>query len=132
MIWLKRILPLVLIAASWFAYTWYSEYRLAENERLAHEYALVTAQVWLATATYRDDNPEFLRARDSLFATAGFSMDELNAYLQEHKARPEFYTPYVRLVRIYVDSLSQPPADSTQELITPAPQRRLENAPAGH
>lgn len=115
MIWLKRILPLVLIVATWFVYTSYTEHQMAEDERLARQYALVTAQVWLATAVYRDDNPEFLHVRDSLFAASGFSMDELNAYLQEHKSRPEFYAPYVRLVKTYVDSLSQPPVDSTQD-----------------
>lgn len=113
MIWLKRILPLVLVVATWFAYTSYTEYQIAEDERLAHQYALVTAQVWLATAVHRNDNPEFLRVRDSLFEASGFSKDELNAYLQEHKSRPEFYAPYVRLVKTYVDSLSQPPVDST-------------------
>jgi hypothetical protein len=41
-------------------------------------------------------------------------MDELESYLQEYEIRPEFYTPYVRLVKTYVDSLSRPPADSTQ------------------
>lgn len=113
MIWLKRILPLVLITAAWFAYTEYTEYRLVTNEKLAHEYALVTAQVWLATAVYRDDTPGFLRVRDSLFEASGLTVDELTAYLQKHKSRPEFYAPYVRLIKTYVDSLSQPPVDST-------------------
>lgn len=115
MIWLRRILPLLLIVATWFAYTSYTENQIAEDERLAHQYALVTAQVWLATAVHRNDNPEFLRVRDSLFAAAGFTMDELDAYLKEHKSRPEFYTPYVRLVNSYVDSLSRPPVDSAQD-----------------
>lgn len=114
MIWLKRILPLVLIVGGWHLYTMYTENRLAEDERMAQEYALVTAQVWLATAVYRDDNAEFLRARDSLFAAAGLTMDELESYLQEHRSRPEFYTPYVRLIKTYFDSLTKPPADSTQ------------------
>ena len=64
MIWLKRILPLVLIGAAWHFYTTYTENQIAENERLAHQYARVTAQVWLATAEYRNDNPEFVRVRD--------------------------------------------------------------------
>lgn len=113
MIWLKRILPLVLIGAAWHVYTTYTENQKVQNERLAHQYAQVTAQVWLATAVYRNDNPGFLRVRDSIFEASGLTRDKLNAYLQEHKTRPEFYTPYLRLVKIYVDSLSRPPADST-------------------
>ncbi|MDH3891291.1 MAG: hypothetical protein OEV49_09430 [candidate division Zixibacteria bacterium] len=113
MIWLKRILPLVLIGAAWFSYTEYTENRMVENERLARKYALVTAQVWLATAVYRNDNSGFLRVRDSLCQASGFSLDELNSYLQEHKKRPEFYTPYVRLVKTFVDSLTEPASDST-------------------
>lgn len=112
MIWLKRILPLALIVAAWFAYTNYTENQIAKNERFARQYALVTAQVWLATAEYRNDNAEFLRVRDSLLVAAGCTKDDLEEYLQENKSRPEFYAPYVRLVKTFVDSLSQPPVDS--------------------
>jgi hypothetical protein len=114
MIWLKRILPLVLIGVGWHLYTMYTENQTIQNEQFAHQYALVTAKVWLATAEYRNDNPGFLRVRDSIFKASGFTMDEFNLYLQENKNQPELYTPYVRLVKIYVDSLSGSPADSTE------------------
>ena len=114
MIWLKRILPLVLIGVGWHIYTTYTENQIVQNEQLARQYALVTAQVWLASAEYRDDNTEFLRVRDSIFKASGFTRDDLNLYLQENKSQPEFYTPYIRLVKIYIDSLSKPPIDSTE------------------
>lgn len=112
MIWLKRLLPLVLIVGGWFAWSQYQEYTAERYYRDAERYALVTAQVWLASAEYRDDPHQFVIYRDSLLEAAGLSVETIDQYIKMYSSRPEAYTPYVRLVKKYIDSLSQPPADS--------------------
>ncbi len=112
MIWLKRLLPLVLIVAGWMAYTKYQQHTAELFYDDAERYALVTAQVWLASAEYRDDPQQFLNFRDSLLEATGLSLEKVDEYLERYSKRPETYTPYLRLVKQYVDSLTQPMTDS--------------------
>lgn len=112
MIWLKRLLPLVLIVAGWMAYTKYQQHTTERFYDDAERYALVTAQVWLASAEYRDDPQQFLNFRDSLLEATGLSLEKVDEYLRKYSKRPETYTPYLRLVKQYVDSLTQPMTDS--------------------
>ncbi len=106
MIWLKRILPLLLIAGGWFFYTGYKERTDLQNERLTEKYALITAKVWLYSAEYRNDSDGFIRARDSLLKASGVTEGEIEQYLKKNRKRPEYYTPYIRKVKTYIDSLS--------------------------
>ncbi len=112
MIWLKRLLPLVLIVAGWMAYTRYQQHTAERFYEDAERYALVTAQVWLASAEYRDDPQQFLIFRDSLLEAAGLSLEKVDEYLRKYSSRPETYTPYVRLVKQHVDSLTELMTDS--------------------
>ena len=112
MIWLKRLLPLVLIVAGWMVYTKYQQHTAERFHEDAERYALVTAQVWLASAEYRDDPQQFLNFRDSLLEATGLSLEKVDEYLRKYSKQPETYTPYLRLVKQYVDSLTQPMTDS--------------------
>jgi len=115
LIWLKRLLPLILIGLGWLGYTQYQEYRVRRFYDDAERYALVTAQVWLASAKYRDHQQQFLSFRDSLLEAAGLSPEKIDEYLRRYAARPETYTPYLRLVKKYVDSLSGSSADTPDD-----------------
>lgn len=106
MIWLKRILPLVLIVVGWLGYTQYRQYRTERFYADAERYALVTAKVWLASAQYRDDPGRFSAVRDSLLAASDLSRAKVDEYLKLYDARPEAYSSYVRLVKKYIDSLA--------------------------
>ena len=105
----------------------YTQYRQHTAERFyddAERHALVTAQVWLASAEYRDDPQQFLKFRDSLLQATGLSLEKVEEYLRRYSRRPETYTPYLRLVKQYVDSLTQPMTDS---LSRPGPSRALDS-----
>lgn len=124
MIWLKRLLPLVLIVGGWMAYTKYQQHTAERFHEDAERYALVTAQVWLASAEYRDEPQQFLNFRDSLLEASGLSLEKVDEYLRRYSKRPETYTPYVRLVKQYIDSLTQPMTDS---LIKPDRSRTIDS-----
>lgn len=94
------------------AYSRYQEYTTKRFYDDAERYALVTAQVWLASARYRDDPEQFLNFRDSLLQATELSREKVDEYLRRYSSRPENYTPYLRLVKQYVDSLTQPMTDS--------------------
>lgn len=94
------------------AYTKYQQHTAERFYDDAERYALVTAQVWLASAEYRDDPQQFLNFRDSLLEATGLSLEKVDEYLRKYSKRPETYTPYLRLVKQYVDSLTQPMTDS--------------------
>ncbi len=74
-VWVKRLLPFVLIVAIWFGYDWYSTRREALMLAEEHRYALATARVWVATARFRLDEKGYLQYRDSLLAAEGLSAE---------------------------------------------------------
>ena len=106
------------------AYTEYQQHTAERFHEDAECYALVTAQIWLASAEYRDDPQQFLNFRDSLLEATGLSLEKVDEYLQRYSKRPETYTPYLRLVKQYVDSLTQPMTDS---LYKPGQSRALDS-----
>ena len=69
--------------------------------------ALVTAQVWVGSAEYRQDPARYLAWRDSLLEAEGLSADSLQVYLRRYQDHPAGYEDYTRLVSYYVDSIIQ-------------------------
>ena len=105
MIWVKKLAPLVilgLIALAWYTYDSVST---REMDRATDEYALVTAQVWIASAKYRQQSEQFVSWRDSLLASRALSLEKLEEYLDLYEAQPEESYVFVHRVRGYVDSL---------------------------
>jgi len=105
LIWLKRILPLIVIAALAGGYflwdDWFTARRLAEEDKVA----LVTAQVWIATAKYRNDPQRYIEYRDSLLEANDVSSDKVKALLERREDQPEELLPFAQRVQRLVDSI---------------------------
>ena len=104
-VWIKRVSPLVLIALAWFAYTHYTAGQAEREETAIEQYALITAQVWIASAKFRENPDRFLGYRDSLLKVNLLTTDSLDSFLEEYKNEPEGLTPFARMVKGFVDSL---------------------------
>lgn len=86
----------------------YLGYIRAEKEkraRIEDRYALVTAQIWVASAKHRANPEEFLRVRDSLLEADSLTSDDLRAFVAADSGQAEKLTPFMSLVQQYVDSL---------------------------
>jgi hypothetical protein len=107
LIWVKRLSPFVLLVLIWFGYHFGRDYlanrRAAEQDRLA----LVTAQVWVATAVYRDDPERYTAYRDSLLAANHIEREDMFEFLKRFESKPEKYLPFTQKVQDDVDSLAR-------------------------
>ena len=105
LIWVKRLSPFILIALLGLVYHFGNKYlerrRAAEQSRIAH----LTAEVWVATAKYRDDPDRYVRYRDSLMAAEHVSNDDIDDFLKRYEDKPERYLPFAQIVQSCVDSL---------------------------
>jgi len=105
LIWLKRVLPLIVIGALAGGYImwddWYTARRLAEEDKVA----LVTAQVWIATAKYRNDPERYIEYRDSLLEASNVPRERIYAFLGRQEDQPEELLPFARKVQRLVDSI---------------------------
>ena len=104
-IWIKRASPFVLIALAWFVWQSYTTEQTRKFEEQQQKYALVTAQVWVASATYRDNPDSFLSYRDSLLHSNDLTTDSLDRFLEDYSSEPETLKPFARMVKAAVDSL---------------------------
>jgi hypothetical protein len=105
LIWLKRLLPVIVLAAAVGVYLlwgkWSAQRQLQEQNRVA----LVTAQAWIATAKYRNDPERYIQYRDSLLKTSGIARKEVFEFLDRTGNPPEELLPFARRVQSLVDSL---------------------------
>jgi len=105
MLWLRRLAPIIVIVLIWFGYQlwddWNSERRASREDRIA----LVTAQVWVATARFPDSTEKFILYRDSLLSASGLTPDDLITSIDPHRTEPEAALPLVQKIKSYVDSL---------------------------
>ncbi|MEA3297573.1 MAG: hypothetical protein U9R56_06890 [candidate division Zixibacteria bacterium] len=105
LIWVRRIVLLIVLVGLWPAYHLYDNYHSEKQAKQAEKYALVTANVWLATAAFHDDPERFIIYRDSLLAENELSKDKMMEYLDIYEKKPERYESFVKLVSKYFDSL---------------------------
>lgn len=105
MIWLKRLLPLVVIGLGWLGYSFWDKTVSARQEQEENRLALVTAQVWIATAIYHNDPERYLAYRDSLLEANDVPRDEVFAFLEQREKYPEELLPFAQKVQRLVDSL---------------------------
>lgn len=80
---------------------WYTARRLAEEDKVA----LVTAQVWIATAKYRNDPERYIEYRDSLLEASNVPRERIYAFLGRQEDQPEELLPFARKVQRLVDSI---------------------------
>jgi hypothetical protein len=104
-VWVKRLVPLVLLATAWAGYRLYqtahAESTLAEMNRVGQ----VIAEVWVGSATYRDDPAKFIAFRDSLLKAKGITREEVERYIREHEDESELCYGFTRTVSDKVDSM---------------------------
>jgi hypothetical protein len=115
LIWLKRLLPIIVLAAAFGGYflwdKWSAQRELREMDRVA----LVTAQAWIATAKYRNDPERYLQYRDSLLEASGVKREQVLGFLESAGDPPEELLPFARRVHNLVDSLFRVEDSVTQE-----------------
>jgi hypothetical protein len=105
-IWLKRILPLLIIVAGAGGYFLWDKWQVEKQTLEEQELALVTAQVWVATAKYRNEPGKFMQYRDSLLQVAGVPRERVMDFLAGREAEPEELFPFAQTVQKLVDSLA--------------------------
>jgi hypothetical protein len=105
LIWLKRLAPFAIIFAVLVFYRYYSQKQAAKQTEIQHRYALATAQVWVASAKYRNDPDRYLQVRDSLLASCSLSVAVMDNFVESNKDRPEEFYSFSNLVTEYLDSL---------------------------
>jgi hypothetical protein len=117
-IWIKRSLPLVIVALGWFGYTQYAAYSVEKADTAVHQNALVVARLWVAAAQFRHDQDAYRAYRDSLLAAEQLSKADLDGYLTSMDGSSDRSIEFSRLVDKFVDSLASleesklAPADS--------------------
>ena len=97
---------LLLLTAIVGGYVWYIDFKSGYQSRQTQKHALITAQVWLASAQLRNKPEEFLAYRDSVLNSSAVSEQQMRDYLNRYQNEPEEYEDFARLVRQYIDSLS--------------------------
>ena len=107
MIWFKRLLPFAAIVLIWLAYNIWDRSVTKRQKEEEDRLALVTAQVWVGTAKYRDDPERYLAYRDSLLDASGVPRERVFAFLKQREDQPEELLPFAQEVRRLVDSLCQ-------------------------
>ena len=105
MIWIKRIAPFVIIILVILSILWYNKQKKTEFAHNTDNYALITAQLWIATAQFRNEPEKYLLFRDSLLTAQNISIEEIEKYLKEYEDSPENYYLFTVQVKKYVDSL---------------------------
>ncbi|MDF1545656.1 MAG: hypothetical protein P1R58_11200 [bacterium] len=105
MIWLKRVSPFVLLAAILWGYNWYDKTAAANELRQADQKALITAQVWIASAKHHNDPDQFITARDSILSSSGMNPDSMQAFLEVYREAEERYAYFVDRVKYHIDSM---------------------------
>jgi len=106
LIFLKRLLLFLLLGLTWLAYTLWDQHTSARRALEEEQLALVTAQVWVATALYRDDPERYLAYRDSLMEASDVPREKAFALLENRESQAEELLPFAQRVQKLVDSLS--------------------------
>ena len=98
LIWLKRFTPLVIILAGWLFFHFYSgenETKKADDDQ---KYALLTAQVWVASAKYRSEPEKFKEYRDSLLLASGLDNQKAIDYIKQYENSSDQLVNFADLV----------------------------------
>lgn len=69
--------------------------------------AQATAEIWVATATYRDSADVFLAYRDSVLTSHQLSQSDIDAFTSRFRETSEEYAGYMSRVNDLVDSLAK-------------------------
>ena len=103
----RYLVPLIVVVLA-LAYFGWHRWHKQRMDAAAEKYAHLTAQLWVATAVYRQDQQGYLRYRDSLMTVNDVSVDRVEEYLRRWREEPERYDDYAHRVSQLVDSLLAP------------------------
>lgn len=127
-VWVKRFAPIVLLVALWFGYRWWASLNAASEEAQLQRISLAVAQIWIGSATHRDQPEKFLAFRDSLLKADRISQAEVDAYIKNRDADPDDSYLFSQTVSRKVDSIyriidstlraNRPPDTSTVKIVT--------------
>ena len=104
-VWVKRLVPLVLLVAVWGGYRLQKQNRIEGQKAEADRISQVFAEVWVASGTYRDNPEKFIAYRDSLLAAKGVKRADIDKYIKAHSDETEIYYDFTRTVSDKVDSM---------------------------
>lgn len=105
LLWLKRLVPLVVIAAGIMGYQNYRDKKQVQHLEQDRQMAQLTARVWLASAVFREHPDKYLTYRDSVLVANAVSVEKVNEYLKAYGDDTEEFNSFTLLVKQYVDSL---------------------------
>ncbi len=89
MIWVRRLIPIVAIAAIWFGYKQFQNRKQTHLEAEMHQKATVVAHLWFASARYRTNPARYETFRDSLLEANKLSSDDLLSFIAQFQRDPE-------------------------------------------
>ena len=78
-------------------------------------HALVTAQVWYASARFKDEPDKFELYRDTVLAGANLSKEQMHQFLELYQNKPINYEVFAHWVSYYLDSLYELGQDYDRE-----------------
>jgi len=105
LIWIKRIIPFVIIGAVWWGFHFYHQYQTTHQIQLEQKYAQITAQIWVASAQYRKEPERFKAFRDSLLKKNNLSKEQLKQFIEKYKKEPEKLSRFSVNLNLQIDSL---------------------------
>jgi hypothetical protein len=104
-IWIKRVSPLLAIILLWFAYSIYTQRRDDALDASDHKIARLSAQVWLASALYRENPEQYRLFRDSLLHANGLDDASMKQYVASIQHDPDRQYQFSVMLAKSVDSL---------------------------
>jgi len=105
LIWLKRIIPFVIILGGWFGYQYYTNTQLEQKSVTEDKYALLTAQLWVASAKYRLVPEQFEKYRDSILVNSNLDSSKVSNFIDSYRDKADELGNFSEKVKIYIDSL---------------------------
>ncbi|MBN1212648.1 MAG: hypothetical protein JXA92_08735 [candidate division Zixibacteria bacterium] len=106
-IWVKRLIPLLVIGGAILGYNYYDKITEAKRLLQDEQKALITAKVWVASAVYRENPDRFKTYRDSLLKIYNISESEMTDFLKAYGDKTEHFNNFTWLVQQFVDSLTE-------------------------
>lgn len=105
MIWLKRLLPFVILGVAGLSFHLIRRHEATDRAKQEEKYANIAAQVWVASATYRNNPDQFRLFRDSLLSANGITVEQMYDFIRKHKETPEAIDQFAYKMQAGVDSL---------------------------
>ncbi len=98
-----------------YSYNYYNTAKTLKLQSDTEKFSIITAQIWIASAQYRNDPERFIEYRDSLLEISDIKADEIKKYIDHYEKKSEEFYPFTTRVKKCVDSLYKI-ADSIRQI----------------